>query len=270
MNSKKPFKRKHVLVRRVLNAVAHIFNIPIVATYDPIEERDERLGIVGWNTDNYMIDFRPGRMNNTFSINNTSIMQGVQGVGINMESPKEQTIKVAVKPKDVLNELERLPTKWSLEGLDEKIAMMQDKIKLIQQSQTKQEAEVLLVMLKNRKKYFDKAADGQIFWQYFSQFDSTHDGNIKKLLDKHDLVMEPADIFIPEFPNDASTTMISFAVKFEELTGKKPRFYVIATQESFKKNYEKRDPILLAQSPFGFYYHILGAWDDEMLYLPEL
>jgi len=33
---------------------------------------------------------------------------------------------------------------------------------------------------------------------------------------------------------------------------------------------EKRDPILLAQSPFGFYYNILGAWEKEMVYLPEL
>ena len=38
----------------------------------------------------------------------------------------------------------------------------------------------------------------------------------------------------------------------------------------FRKAYEKRDPILLAQSPFGFYWQILGAWDKEMLLLGEL
>ena len=48
------------------------------------------------------------------------------------------------------------------------------------------------------------------------------------------------------------------------------RLFKAIFNRDFEKQYERRDPILLAQSPFGFYYHILGAWDTEMLYLPEL
>ena len=51
---------------------------------------------------------------------------------------------------------------------------------------------------------------------------------------------------------------------------KKPVFYVIAEPDKFRKAYEKRDPILLVQSPFGFYWQILGAWDKEMILLSEL
>jgi uncharacterized lipoprotein len=47
-------------------------------------------------------------------------------------------------------------------------------------------------------------------------------------------------------------------------------FYVIAEEKSFKSAAEKRDPILLVQSPFGFYWQILGAWDKEMILLSEL
>ena len=50
----------------------------------------------------------------------------------------------------------------------------------------------------------------------------------------------------------------------------RPIFYVIATEDKFRKAYEKRDPILLVQSPFGFYWQILGAWDKEMILLSEL
>lgn len=56
----------------------------------------------------------------------------------------------------------------------------------------------------------------------------------------------------------------------EKITGKKAVFYIIAREEDFEKSYEKRDPILLAQSPFSFVWHILGAWDEEMMLLSEL
>jgi len=93
---------------------------------------------------------------------------------------------------------------------------------------------------------------------------------LKKLTTKHDLVMEKADIFIPEFPDDAIAIMKSYTENVIKITNKKPIFYVIAEKEDFKYADDKRDPILLVQSPFGFYYQILGAWDKEMLILHEL
>ena len=83
-------------------------------------------------------------------------------------------------------------------------------------------------------------------------------------------MMRSPDIFIPEFPAEAVQAMKIYTEKIEELCGKKPVFFVIATEDSFKKTYGKRDPILLASSPFGFYYYILGAWDEEMILLTEL
>jgi len=254
---KKASRRKQSLVKRIKAAAAVFFH----ADTNLISLLGEEL----FKDDNtrYMVDFRPGRFAAMDAEADSSEDE-------DFRQKKSKTIKITVKPIDVLKELERMPTKYSLEGLDEKITMMKDKISMIGQNNTRNEAEVLLELLKNRKKYYKKADDGKIFWEYFAQFDTTHDGLIKKLLDKYELVMESADIFIPELPAAASETMSEFAKKFQELTERKPRFFVIATRDSFKKNYEKRDPILLVQSPFGFYYYILGAWDKEMLYLPEL
>jgi hypothetical protein len=64
--------------------------------------------------------------------------------------------------------------------------------------------------------------------------------------------------------------MKEFTETTEALCGKKPNFSVIAEAKDFQSKYEKRDPIILAQSPFGLYYHILGAWDKEMILLSEL
>jgi hypothetical protein len=54
------------------------------------------------------------------------------------------------------------------------------------------------------------------------------------------------------------------------LSNKTTHFYVIADKKDFDKTPAKRDPILLAQSPFGFFWNILGAWSDEMIFLGDL
>lgn len=171
--------------------------------------------------------------------------------------------KIKVKPKDVLNELETVPTPFSLIGLDEKIEILKDKEKLIVQHYAKREVTALIERLENRKKYQENKA-------FFDSFANTTDEKIDVLLGKYQLAMKTSDIFIPEFPDDAIKVMKEYTEKLEEICGKKPIFYVIAEEKEFKKAYEKRDPILLVQSPFGFYWQILGAWNEEMLLLSNL
>ena len=171
--------------------------------------------------------------------------------------------KIAVKPKDVLEELETIPTPWTLSNLDDKIEVLKYKAKLITQSYSKREVEGLIERLENRKKWHK-------FKNFFSEFQNTTDEKIDILLEKYDLVMKTSDLFVPEFPDDAIEVMKKYTDNMEKLCKKKPVFYVIAEPDKFKKAYEKRDPILLVQSPFGFYWQILGAWDKEMILLSEL
>jgi dipeptidase len=69
---------------------------------------------------------------------------------------------------------------------------------------------------------------------------------------------------------DAIKIMTEYTEKMEKLFDKKSVFYVLAEPQDFSDKDERLDPILLVQSPFGFYYQILGAWDKEMLLLSEL
>jgi hypothetical protein len=242
------------------------------------EERQRQKGEL---QDNYLVEFRGDRfgtisyINGTFSPDESTPSEGVgdneSEDGSYVKSPKKaKTIRVSVKPIDVLDELERVPTNWSLEGLDEKIQILKDKEKLIVQQHAKREVVGLLQCLENRKKYNTVTKSGKTFREYFSMFDTTTDEKIQILLSKYNFRRDLADIFIPEFPKDAIQAMTEYTNVVDELCQKKPLFYVIATQEDFKQSYNKRDPILLALSPFGFYYCILGAWDKEMMYLPEL
>lgn len=234
--------------------------------------------------DNYMVDFRPDRFGGARmvdvpmvyghnSIEATSVpTDATMAINVRADGApmKTEPVHVAVKPKDVLNELGRIPSNWSLEGLGDKIKMIKQKRELITQHYAAAEMDALLACLENRRKYDMRGGDGQTYREFFSRFDATDQLKIDALCKKHDLVMKEADIFIPEFPADATQVMTDVTSKFKELCGKKPRFFVIANKDQFRSADGKRDPILLVQSPFGFYYYVCGAWDSEMLYLPEL
>lgn len=128
---------------------------------------------------------------------------------------------------------------------------------------SKREVISMLTRLRNRKRYVE-------FEKFFGAFEHTTSGAIDALLNKYKLVLRPSDLFIPDFPKDAIDIMRKYEATTVELCQLKPVFYVIAEESDFKEKDKKRDPILLAQSPFGVYYDILGAWDKEMLLLSEL
>ena len=204
---------------------------------------------------NYQSEYNGATLNSFISISGDSSEE-------NNHSFKSSK-KIAVKPKDVLSELETIPTPWTLSNLEDKIEVLKYKADLITQHYSKREVKALIERLENRKKWHK-------FKNFFNEFQNTTDEKIDILLEKYDLVMKTSDLFIPEFPDDAIDVMKKYTDNMKNLCKKKPVFYVIAEPDKFKKAYEKRDPILLVQSPFGFYWQILGAWDKEMILLSEL
>lgn len=252
--------QKNGFRKRLKQAIVHLFGGVVIDNYgtDPVP-------VNSWDNDKYMFDFKPMfSAPQEFRFDGQNIVTG--GTFMNTpgsESDDSKVVKIALTPKEALSELERIPTTFSLANLDDKISMLKDKEKLIKQSYANREIKALLERLENRKKY----KEHKIF---FEQFDNTSQDKIDALLKKTGLVMKESDIFIPEFPDDAIKTMKEYTEKVELICGKKPVFYVIADAKEFRSAYEKRDPILLVQSPFGFYYQILGAWDEEMLLLSEL
>ena len=252
-------KKKNGLGKRLKQAIVHIFGGVI------LDDRDYSTPSNSWQDGKYMFDFKP--MFSASHLETGTFIFDPNGPGNSnnsIESKQDSKImKIALTPKEALSELERIPTTFSLANLDDKIAMLKDKEKLIKQSYANREILALLQRLENRKKYAEHK-------DFFEKFDNTSQDKIDALLTKTGLVMKESDIFIPEFPDEAINVMKTYTEKVELICGKKPVFYVIADAKEFRSAYEKRDPILLAQSPFGFYYQILGAWDEEMILLSEL
>jgi hypothetical protein len=212
--------------------------------------------------DTFLFDFKNYQSQYTGVTMNSFITVGGDSES-NPEKSNTSPSKIAVKPKDVLEELETIPTPWTLSNLEDKIEVLKYKRDLITQHYSKREVEGLIERLENRKKW------GK-FKDFFNEFQNTTDEKIDILLEKYDLVMKTSDLFVPEFPDDAISVMKKYTDNMQKVCKKKPVFYVIAEPDKFRKAYEKRDPILLVQSPFGFYWQILGAWDKEMILLSEL
>ncbi|GJQ43990.1 MAG: hypothetical protein JETCAE03_34880 [Ignavibacteriaceae bacterium] len=177
----------------------------------------------------------------------------------------EKSQKITIKPINVLDELKDKPRFLDLENLDGKIEMVKDRLEFIRNTYAEREINGLIQCLENRKKYKENKA-------FFSQFETTTLEKIEKLTEKYELIMDTIDKYIPELPDEAIKTMKEYQKNVQKIVGKdkKAVFYMIATYSDFREADGKRDPILLAQSPFGFYYDILGAWDKEMLLLSEL
>lgn len=172
--------------------------------------------------------------------------------------------KRTYKPKEVFGELERVPTKVDLENLDDKILVLNMKKDFIRNNQyAKKEVIDMVTRLENRKQYEEHKS-------FFERFDNTTTEKINDLINKYELVLKPSDLFIPSFPDDAIKIMDEYIKTVKKMCGKKPIFYVIAEAEKFKKENDRNDPILLVQSPFGIYWQILGAWDEELVLLSEL
>lgn len=269
-------------------------NIALSPDLKTVAGKCEGEGEYGELTDPFLIDFRPNRWISYASQGNTPMVEGgvltapsVQG-GVSAvgriqagEGIISNVVKVPVRPVEVLDELKVPPTIWSLQGIDQKIEMLKKKSAHIVQRYAKQEVDGLVHCLECRKKFNDEieieVLDGSSTVKqtistrlYFSTYDVTSQEKISSVLDRHNLKMGDPDIFIPELPDDAVQKMDEFTSAVMAVSGKKPRYYIIAQPSDFQKKEEARDPILLGQSPFGFFYYIIGAWDAEMMYLPDL
>lgn len=126
------------------------------------------------------------------------------------------------------------------------------------------ELESMRERLVNRKKY------GQ-FESEFSKYAYTTTDAVRQVLaDNKHLEAQRAERTIPDLPEEAIEAITHYTEQTQKLCGKKPIFYLIKERVEESEVQRKRDPILLAQSPFGFVWQILGAWDKEVVLLDEL
>lgn len=128
----------------------------------------------------------------------------------------------------------------------------------------RREVESLAERMQNRLRYKE-------FEEFYGQFAYTTSAKINELLKEvTNLRAQRLEEFIPDLPDEALDVIEQYNEKTLQLCGKRPVYYMIADKEDFGEHDEKRDPILLVQSPFNLGWQAIAAYDDEMVYLGDL
>jgi len=207
--------------------------------------------------------------NVTYAFNEADLVVNAEAIIKN----KNKRDKNSITPKGVyeakLLHNESFELKTDPEYLEEKLKEFKDKLNMVKgedfdMTRGVTEISSLIARLENRKNYGE-------FESYYSHFPYT--GSIKigtVIKENPNLQIGQVAQFVADMPKEATDTMKEYTEQTEKLCGKKPVFYIIADKKDFRKSENRRDPILLAQSPFGHFWQILGAWDKEMQLLEDL
>ena len=230
----------------------------------------------------FLIDFHRDLGGSTFSEGYYNIITDIGGVQSDSVSKykqdnKKKTEKAEPKnkltPKGVF-ELQMLndksfKLKTDPEYVDGQLKSFKEKLSLIKSEEYDmgrgvKEIASIVSRMENRKKYASVK-------DFYEEFPYTTTLKIDELVKTHNyLKLGQVAQFLADMPKEAVDIMKSYNKNTEKLCGKQAVFYIIADKKDFEKSEKRRDPILLAQSPFGHFWQILGAWDKELLILSEI
>lgn len=211
-----------------------------------------------------------GIISDWIAVQSTAAGAAIVGPGVDKavkDGKKQLTPKEVNNLKMLHDETFKLNT--DAKYVDGQLADFKDKLALIQSEEYDMrrgtnEIASIIQRLENRKKY-------SLVKDVFEEFPYTTTSRINKVVKENDhLQLGQVAQFMADMPAEATAAMKRYNEGTQRLCGKQAVFYIVADKKDFKKSDRRRDPILLAQSPFGHFWQILGAWDEEMMFLEEL
>lgn len=198
----------------------------------------------------------------------TSELQALQG----RLGKKDERIEK--KPVEVFQEIILEPTECpriNFENLEGQIALVERRRRVLREEigmrETPDEDEAL-IFLYSRKKLLKCKNEHAFNWPV-----TTRD-KIAQLCKTYKLEMVSFRGYYKTVPMEAIDELEKFCQEYEKFTDTEPDLKLIIDDapapEERQSRERKKDPILLASSPFGRWYHVLGAWDKEVLVIDEL
>lgn len=166
------------------------------------------------------------------------------------------------KPVEVFQELHSKIPNMDLNNLDEKIKSIKKRKKAMEEyigNTSTEDEDLALTYLKARKKFLKYAH--LFIWEV------TTEELIDQLKNKYKITTASLANFYKCVPEEGVEQLKAFTKAFHKVCDDEPRFKLLIEEESKE---HKKDPILLAQSPFGNWYYVLGAWDKEIRFVDDL
>lgn len=182
------------------------------------------------------------------------------------KSVKEKAdARIEKKPREVFEELTAETPNLDLTDLPAKIKAMQKRVDFMTDDLGLHATEEKNVLgwLKAREQGLKKGIMKEFDWPV------TTTKKVATLLKKYKLAKSSLSQYSLAVPEEAIEEMEKYVALHKKVVEGNPEFILIVPDTpEFKQ--KKRDPILLATSPFGKFLHVLGAWDKEVEIMHEL
>ena len=199
--------------------------------------------------------------NNTDSTTAGTYPSYLMGVENNQEPKKKRgRPKKQYKPIEVMEHLLiKEQIKFDVTDINEKIAAIEFRIDFIKNElgHNTHEEEKVLSWLKARKQF--KKFGKQFKWAV------TNKEKVKWFCKKYNLRQSGWATYHRNVPNEALAELKKYLDLYSKVSDTDPKLIIIGDHDETKK-----DPILIASSPFGNYFYIIGAWDKEVEIMEEL
>lgn len=178
-----------------------------------------------------------------------------------------------IEPKAVFEELKKQVPDVSFDNLDEKIKVVTDRIRILSEHLDEahlKDEHMTLFYLKNRKTYLKTRGKYPFNWAT-----TTRDA-VEDLCKNYKLQVVPVKQYYTLIPKEGVEEMDRYTKAYKAVTGDKPIYELVIkdtevkTEAGQKQKKKDRDPILLANSPFGNALFVLGAWDEEVAIVDDI
>lgn len=182
--------------------------------------------------------------------------------------------RIAKKPVEVFQEIILEPTECpriNFEDLEGQITLVERRRRVLREEigmrDTPDEDEAL-IFLYSRQKLQKLKGQHNFTWPVTTR------EKIEKLCKTYQLSLVSFRGYYKTVPMEAIDELEKFCKEYEKFTDTEPDFKLIIDDapapEERQSQERKKDPILLASSPFGRWYHVLGAWDHHVAVVDEL
>lgn len=227
-----------------------------------------------WESDNFAIPEPPrmGRVRNvefTYwneSTTNSAVATiGGMTAGQLFDTVKEMPsdVRVEKKPIEIVGEINAKMPEIQTGGLKEQIKIVEARLKVLKKYGGNYSDETLALGYLRARQKFAKTE------HLFKDWPITTDEMIQNLVKKYKVQFVSFYGYSKSLPIQATEQLEKFGDAWEKVVDDdtKPDLRMIT---DYKGTEHKKDPILLAASPFGAWWHILGAWDEEVKIVDDL
>lgn len=175
-------------------------------------------------------------------------------------SSKEEDTRIVKKPVEVVGEIITEQPVIMLNDLSKQIKIVERRIRILaEQTLNLSDEQMALGFLKSRLKY-SKYKD-LFLWQI------TTNKMIGDLCTKYKVQIVSFQSYSRNVPNEALDELEKFSNAYSKVRNTAPELKLIIDVGGKETS---KDPILLAGSPFGRWWYILGAWDKEVEIVDDL